>query len=358
MIPIFGKKIAFQKEENALSPVNQYKSFEKKVTSQVKKGFFAFLQITAQFFQKMFRLGRQNFTIMMIPHSEKRVYNFKISVFALLFIGLTLAGVTTGFFWYSAVYTEKNRSLAQETQSRQNFQENWEKVREEVALVLRAGRNFESNLNKTLEIVGVEVPKPDDHPTGSGDLASFLNIRQNESGTLREVGELRNLRQYIENASDPLKELGNALSSQKSLLVDIPTLWPLKGTRGVVTTPFGPAEHPFGGYWYLHKGIDIAVSYGTPIVATANGKVSKIDFDNNSYGNFLEIRHNYGFITLYGHMSRVIATKGQDIVRGQVIGLVGSTGVSTGPHVHYEVRIGTQVVDPTKYLSMNSKIVD
>lgn len=341
-----------------MSPVNQYKSLEKKVTSQVKKGFFAFTHAAGSFFRRLWVLGRQNFTIMMIPHSEKRVFNFKISVFALVLLGLTLGTAVTGFFWYSSIYTEQNRTLAKETRERQNFQENWEQVREEVALVLRAGRNFESNLDKTLGIVGVEVAKPEQRTEGTGDLASFLNLQQNEGGTLREVGELRNLRKYIENASQPLDQLGDALASQKSLLVDIPTLWPLKGVRGFVTTPFGPAEHPFGGYWYLHKGIDIAQRYGTPVVATANGKVSKVDFDNSGYGNYLEIRHNYGFITLYGHLSRVLATKGQDIVRGQVIGLLGSTGLSTGPHLHYEVRIGTQVVDPTKYLSMNSKIVD
>ena len=133
-------------------------------------------------------------------------------------------------------------------------------------------------------------------------------------------------------------------------------LWPLKEVRGWVTDRFGPSVHPFSGQWYLHKGIDIAQRMGTPIVAKANGKVSRVDFEALGYGHYVDIRHNYGFLTKYGHLQRSYVSQGQDIVRGQVIGGLGSSGLSTGPHLHYEIRIGNQVVDSTKYLSLSSRL--
>ena len=113
---------------------------------------------------------------------------------------------------------------------------------------------------------------------------------------------------------------------------------------------------PSGG-WYLHKGIDIAWGYGVPIVATANGKVQKIDNDPMGLGWYIVLRHNYGFHTRYGHFDRIIVQKGQEVRRGQIIGYMGSSGLSTGPHLHYEVGIGSQVVDPEQFLSIRSPLI-
>ncbi len=76
------------------------------------------------------------------------------------------------------------------------------------------------------------------------------------------------------------------------------------------------------------------------------------------FGNYIDIKHNYGFSTRYAHLSRIYVNKGVDVVRGQLIAAMGSTGLSTGPHLHYEVRIGTQVVDPSKYLSFSSNLFE
>ncbi|MDF1567598.1 MAG: M23 family metallopeptidase, partial [Spirochaetaceae bacterium] len=151
-----------------------------------------------------------------------------------------------------------------------------------------------------------------------------------------------------------LEDIGLVLAGQKDLLSDIPTIWPLQGVRGWVTQVFGPSIHPFGKYWYLHRGVDLAFGYGVPIMATADGKVVKKEFDPNGFGYYVDIQHRYGFKTRYAHMQRQLVDVGQTISQGDVIGTMGSSGQSTGPHLHYEVMIGTQLVDPIKFLNMTN----
>lgn len=341
-----------------MSPVRQYKTWEDQVTRQVKRGMRGFFGRVLDALRRFWAYGRQNFTIMLIPHSERKIINFKISVFALTFLGLLAAAVIGAFLWYSSSYTGINRLLAQKSDHLESTQTNLDLVREEVAQLRSVAKTFEDTLNSTMGVVGIESPSTPSDSQTKGDLASLVGLQQVEQGAVREVGELKNLREYLSTTSVPLSQISNVLSSQKSLLLDIPTLWPLKDVRGWITTPFGPAIHPFTGQWYLHKGIDIAQRIGTPIVATANGKVVKVDYEALGYGNYIDIKHNYGFSTRFGHLSRSYVTKGQDVVRGQVIAALGASGLATGPHVHYEVRIGTQVVDPTKYLSFSSNLFD
>jgi murein DD-endopeptidase MepM/ murein hydrolase activator NlpD len=341
-----------------LSPVNQYKNWEDQVSRDVKRGFRGFFGRVGEALRRLWTLGRQNFTIMLIPHSERKIINFKISVFALTFLALLGLGVIGAFLWYSTSYTGINRLLAQKSDHLESAQTNLDLVREEVAQLRSVARQFEDSLNSTMGVVGVAVPQTTAGTQTRGDLSSLIGLQQVEQGAVREVGELKNLRDYLNTTSEPLAQISNVLSSQKSLLVDIPTLWPLKDVRGWITTPFGPAIHPFTGQWYLHKGIDIAQRLGTPVVATANGQVTKIDYEALGYGNYVDLKHNYGFSTRYGHLSRAYVTKGQVVVRGQVIAALGQTGLATGPHLHYEVRIGTEVVDPTKYLSFSTTLLD
>jgi murein DD-endopeptidase MepM/ murein hydrolase activator NlpD len=344
--------------EESLSPVSQYKNWEDQVARQVKKGFRGFFGRVKDSLGRLWALGRQNFTIMLIPHSERKIINFKISVFALTFLGILALAVVGAFLWYSSSYTGINRLLAQKSDHLESAQTNLDLVREEVAQLRTATRSFEDTLNSTMGVVGVAPPASAQATQVRGDLASLAGFQQAEQGAVREVGELKNLRDYLNTTSVPLAQISNVLASQKSLLVDIPTLWPLKDVRGWITTPFGPAIHPFTGQWYLHKGIDIAQRMGTPVVATANGKISKVDYEALGYGHYVDIKHNYGFSTRYGHLSRSYVTKGQDVVRGQVIAALGASGLATGPHLHYEVRIGTEVVDPSKYLNFSSNLFD
>ena len=127
-----------------------------------------------------------------------------------------------------------------------------------------------------------------------------------------------------------------------------PSLWPV---QGLVTGSFGERIDPFNGEGAFHSGVDIGSSYGAPIVAPADGMVTLTD-TMGGYGKTIMIDHGNGISTRYGHLSGFAVTAGQRVQRGDVIGYVGESGRSTGPHLHYEVRINDTPVNPYKYLRM------
>jgi murein DD-endopeptidase MepM/ murein hydrolase activator NlpD len=114
---------------------------------------------------------------------------------------------------------------------------------------------------------------------------------------------------------------------------------------GRITSGFGYRTHPILGYRRFHRGLDIGAGHGTPILATTDGVVARAGW-GGGYGNVVELRHSGGLATRYGHMSRISVGGGQRVRQGQVIGYVGSTGLSTGPHLHYEMFRGGHLVDP------------
>jgi len=127
----------------------------------------------------------------------------------------------------------------------------------------------------------------------------------------------------------------------------IPSIWPVVGA---LESGVGGRRNPFGGRGYeYHEGQDIDAAYGTPVQVAASGKVT-IAGRQRGYGNVVYVDHGAGLSTRYGHLSQINVAVGQTVTRGQTIGLVGSTGRSTGPHLHYEVRINNQPVNPKIYL--------
>ena len=129
-------------------------------------------------------------------------------------------------------------------------------------------------------------------------------------------------------------------------IADAPSLWPVEGK---VTSSFGEREDPFNGEGAFHAGLDISAPSGTVIRATGDGLVTSAQM-MSGYGREVIVDHGHGVHTVYGHMSGMIVLSGQHVVRGQIIGYVGQTGRSTGPHLHYEVRINNVPVNPHKYL--------
>jgi murein DD-endopeptidase MepM/ murein hydrolase activator NlpD len=115
--------------------------------------------------------------------------------------------------------------------------------------------------------------------------------------------------------------------------------------NGRVTSGFGSRFHPILGYVRMHAGLDLAAAYGSPIVAAADGRVVSAGW-SGGYGNLVRITHAGGIQTMYGHMSRIVAASGSMVRQGQLIGYVGSTGLSTGPHLHYEVLKNGRPVNP------------
>jgi murein DD-endopeptidase MepM/ murein hydrolase activator NlpD len=122
------------------------------------------------------------------------------------------------------------------------------------------------------------------------------------------------------------------------------------------TSGYGTRSDPFRGSRAMHGGIDLAGPIGTPIYATADGIVGRSEYNNGGYGNLVEINHGEGIQTRYGHLSRLIAQPGQRVRRGDLIGLMGSTGRSTGSHLHYEVRIDGRAVNPIPFIQGNETL--
>ena len=129
-------------------------------------------------------------------------------------------------------------------------------------------------------------------------------------------------------------------------------IWP--EPKAQLSQPFGPSrfwfEPAFGSYPHFHTGIDLVEPFGSPIYAADDGIVALVGKSSSGYGNYVVLAHSGGLDTLYGHLSTSLVKVGQTVTQGQVVGLEGSTGNSTGPHVHFELRIRNQPVDPTPYL--------
>jgi murein DD-endopeptidase MepM/ murein hydrolase activator NlpD len=164
------------------------------------------------------------------------------------------------------------------------------------------------------------------------------------------INSLNSLGHYITAQKKSYSEIDNLLKNKEQLLRCTPAIQPVSNkdlTR--VASGFGYRIDPIYKTVKLHAGLDFAAPQGTPIYATANGTVTVAGNTGNGYGNHVVINHGYGYETLYGHMVRVKARAGQQIKRGEVIGYVGSTGKSTGPHCHYEVHKNGQKIDPVYF---------
>lgn len=146
---------------------------------------------------------------------------------------------------------------------------------------------------------------------------------------------------------ESLTEAADSLAAHRDLLESTPSILP---TSGLLTSGFSRARlHPIHHRELPHEGVDIAAPRGTPIMAAAKGRVA-LAGRRAGYGLVVEIDHGYGYSTLYGHASQIRARVGQQVQRGEVIALVGSTGIATSPHLHYEVRVGGRPVNPLNYV--------
>ena len=199
-------------------------------------------------------------------------------------------------------------------------------------------------------IVGAPETQPEDDNPQVGDAAPTGGVPH--SATTDDLSEaLAALERHIGVRRASLDELSGIVQKNYpgasglggTAPVTTPTGWP---TDGFISSPYGLR---FGGAEF-HQGIDIAADTGTPITATADGVVTAAGWSGSGYGNMVDIDHGNGVMTRYGHASAVAVTAGEQVRRGQIIAYVGSTGHSTGPHLHYEVRLNGQPVNPAPYL--------
>jgi murein DD-endopeptidase MepM/ murein hydrolase activator NlpD len=178
--------------------------------------------------------------------------------------------------------------------------------------------------------------------------AALLDAVRKGSGRLADwVGrDLEALGNEITSRERSFRELKDLLEAKRSVLASTPTIWPV---RGLITAGYGYRVSPFTGQREMHEGLDIAAPFGTPIGATADGVVSFVG-PLSAFGNVVFINHGHGFTTFYAHLSSARVKEGQPVKRGQIIAAVGSTGRTTGPHVHYEVQVNGATVNPLKYI--------
>ncbi len=180
-----------------------------------------------------------------------------------------------------------------------------------------------------------------------GDLDPKLELEEKHNGLIREmhnqVGQIDTAANVQE---DSFEALIKSLDEQKNLLSCTPAIWP---AQGLLTSTFGSRKSPFTGMSEFHKGLDIAAGTGTPVIAPADGKITFAD-TKGGYGKLMMIQHGYGLVTCYGHLSEFLKNVGDTVKRGEQVALMGNTGRSTGPHVHYEVHLNGVPVNPENYI--------
>jgi murein DD-endopeptidase MepM/ murein hydrolase activator NlpD len=201
-------------------------------------------------------------------------------------------------------------------------------------------------------IANIEKSSDQDSLFGVGgsipeDLDSQLPLTEKHNSLLREMHEqARELNLASVSQEKVFESLYEGLKSQRNLLSSTPSIRP---TDGWISSGFGYRISPFTGLREFHKGFDIASHKGTKIIATADGIVTFVG-RNGSYGKMIKIDHGHGIITRYGHLQKTLKKRGEAVKRGDVIALMGNTGRSTGPHVHYEVLLNGLPVNPKKYI--------
>jgi murein DD-endopeptidase MepM/ murein hydrolase activator NlpD len=183
--------------------------------------------------------------------------------------------------------------------------------------------------------------------TGQVDVASSAST---DLGQVELVAAVQDGITWLVKEADvqeqTLQELSLAAEQKSSRWAATPSIWPVKGW---VTSGFGPRVSPFTEKPAWHDGLDIGAAANAPVQAPAQGRVTSVGFDSK-LGNVVKLDHGFGIETLYGHLAKALVKEGQRVKRGDVVGLVGSSGLATGPHLHYMVKVNGQTFDPTKYI--------
>jgi murein DD-endopeptidase MepM/ murein hydrolase activator NlpD len=233
-------------------------------------------------------------------------------------------------------------SLSHENERLRAERETFESALTEVS---RRLDEYESHAGRLASALGVE-DLPSSRPAAGGPVSGPAG-----SGRFALGGELEALRGRGSYLGESLEQLDLAFQARISLLTSTPSIMPVQGW---FSHGFGWRKDPFTGRRQFHRGIDIVADHGTPILATADGVVSRAT-RLSDYGKTLDLSHGHGYVTRYGHMSELLVRAGQQVRRGDVIGRVGSTGRSTGPHVHYEVFRDGRRVNPWRYLGQKGR---
>lgn len=178
------------------------------------------------------------------------------------------------------------------------------------------------------------------------DLEEFFLDDDSRENLLASYEKIENIERQVKFELMSYATLSQLVRNKKDSLRYLPAIFPTEGHR--ITDGFGMRRHPITGRYTKHEGLDIAAKIGVPVYATADGVV-QFTGRNGGYGKSIFINHKYGFQTRFAHLHRILVKKGQIIKRGDLIGEVGNSGRSTGPHLHYEVRYNRITMDPKDF---------
>jgi len=326
-------------------------------------------------------LAKKKYTVLIFSQQASRVKRFIFSPLTLK-IGaavLTLLLVVSAYLFYDYITYQKNifdlKELRNELNSRQaeiqSFLEKISLLEEQLTRLKLVEEQVKKDLKEVQELKNEKKVKkltplpsvPQKTSENKEDLQPHqkaLLLRQDEVSILererpklvsRLYMELMDLSKEAFQRERTLKDLKEFLQAQKSVLLSIPSLWPVYGR---ITSSFGEVRFsPSSGGTRPHMGIDISAPTGTPIVAPADGVVLSAGREAE-YGLLICVDHGHGFTTMYGHLKEIRVKPGDRVKTGQLLGTVGTTGNTTGPHLHYEVRIHGRPANPFSYLTQTS----
>jgi murein DD-endopeptidase MepM/ murein hydrolase activator NlpD len=298
-------------------------------------------------------MKRGRITVMWMPSAKLRARIFSIppwllytalSVLAVSVILVLVGGAVVGRLYYHYVTLEKENSyLLQQKTELDALSQAMERIRQDEQIV----RRF-LGLDKKRGGVGGGEEGQGGEP--SPDLRS---IAPNESGATSAIPPVRersgSLLDKAQRLQADLQELVTAMREQRNLRDSAPSIVPVLAENYWFASGFGWRRSPFTGLDEFHNGLDISGPQGTPIIAPGDGIVTKRAKDKY-LGNYVEISHGRGITTLYGHLSGYNCTLGQRVKRGEIIAYMGNTGLSTGHHLHYTVKVGGRAVSPLNYI--------
>jgi murein DD-endopeptidase MepM/ murein hydrolase activator NlpD len=300
-------------------------------------------------------VGFRKINIVVMPEGARRVRQLKVPKLLLLLVFPLLIGAGLLLAWiikdYLSVKIDVPR-LAYLQKENSQQQEQIASLTEKIRIIQKKLTELNDFDRKLRTMVNLESTRDTPQFVGMGgsDPASSSSRAAAEKLNSKLVRTMHRSLDEIENEiSAQLSErteLLSYLNKQKTLLASTPSIWP---TKGWISSDFGYRLSPFTNEKEFHKGLDICNRRGAPIITPADGIVTAVESDPG-YGRIITVNHGYGLVTRYAHLDKVNVKKGQAVKRGQEVALVGNTGRTTGPHLHYEVHLNGVPVNPMRYI--------
>jgi murein DD-endopeptidase MepM/ murein hydrolase activator NlpD len=290
-------------------------------------------------------MANEFFTVIVVPHAKARFRKIQVPIKLARWV---LAGASTFVLLFTGVLVHYTRITAEVYELRRLRAENEILTQKTLEYEQNAGKlqakvaYLHSIVSKLGVMAGLDHALPDATVGGEGGVTSFETVAPSRA----VKPSLADMDLSVSALTDKSAKLEAFYRDQSLLLSSTPSIWPV---RGYLSATFGNRLDPFTGRPDFHPGIDISTPIGTKVAAPADGIVLSCAVQGG-YGNAIIIDHGYGVVTRYGHLEGFNVRPGQKVHRGEVIGFVGNTGRSTGPHLHYEVWVRDQAQNPIHFI--------